>query len=239
MVESIKNSGLPIPATPKKKEEDTQEKDEIISKGKNNAYIHVRVDPHFKEDLLKKVEEQNTNLTAFVVNTLSEAVYKKEEEEIDKDEKFLDEILDAMENLERRIEIRLSTLQDTFNSLIGRLIDFENRERKRKKRRRGSKDDDEDEDIRSALEKENVLKIEPEKIIYARVKRYIENRGSNNFPEYEEILAHLETDSRIKEYLDVQGADFPGWKESLITDAIEEAIEELGISVIRKGGEKK
>lgn len=233
MVDSSEKAGLPIPPGGKAKTEE-----EIIPKGKTTSYIHVRVDPQFKEDLMKKVEEEKTNLTAFVVNTLSDVIYKTEEEEEDKEEKLLDEILNSMENLERRIEIRLATLQDTFNSLIGRLIDFENKDRQRRKQRKEGDKASEAGDVLS-LEKENVLKLEPEKIIYARVKRYIENRGAANFPEFEEILAHLETDSRIKEYLDQQSANFPGWKESLVTDAIEEAIEELGISVLKKGGEKK
>ncbi|RMG41344.1 MAG: hypothetical protein D6732_02585 [Methanobacteriota archaeon] len=234
MSDSTEKGNLPIPPTSNKSKSD----EELIPKGKSTSYIHVRVDPQFKEDLMKKVEEEKTNLTAFVVNTLSDAIYKTDEEEEDKEEKLLDEILNSMEKLERRIEIRLSTLQDTFNSLIGRLIDFENRDRQRRKRRKAGDGEKDNEDTIS-LENENILKLEPEKIIYARVKRYIENRGAANFPEFEEILAHLETDSRIKEYLDQQSANFPGWKESLVTDAIEEAIEELGISVIKKGGEKK
>lgn len=217
----------------------TDDYEEIISEGKTTAYIHVRVDPQFKKDLLKKVDEEETNVTAFVVNTLSDAIYKEEEQQVDKEQKLLDEILDAMENLERRIEIRLSTLQDTFNSLIGRLIDFENRERSRRKKS-STKEDEKEQETVALMEKESILKLEPEKLIYARVKRYIENKGAHSIPPFEEILAHLETDSRIKKYLETQDQNFPGWKDSLVTDAIEEAIEELGLSISKqKEGDEK
>lgn len=199
-----------------------------IPREESTAYIHVRVNASFKEDLLKRIEEEETNLTSFVINSLETAMYEEEEEEEDDEDYLLDEILTAMQNLERRIEIRLSTLQDTFNALIGKLIDFE-RVSASGGHVRGEKFTKHKSRL-SQLESDNILQIDPESVIYQRVKRYIESKGINNFPSFNEITAHLETDGQIKEYLDAKSSAFPGWKETLIKDAIDEAVDELGIA---------
>lgn len=200
------------------------------------SYIHVRVPTYFKEDLEKRVDDDKTTITAFVTNTLEREIYKSDEEEVDEKEELIDVILTAMENLERRIEIRLGALQDTFNSLIGRLIDFDKVARSGTTRRRSKSEDGEDDGGLLDIDSENILSMDPETTIYNRVKTYIESKGREKLPEFDEIVAHLETDKNIKKYLDDESKNFPGWKESLITDAIDEAIDELAIPSYRTGG---
>ncbi len=213
-------------------------KSDLIPEKKSVAFIHIRVDPEFKRDLLEKVEEEDTNLTAYVVNTLSADIYKKEIEEEDEEDLLREDILGALENLERRVEIRLSTLQDTFNSLIGKLIALDTRKSstRRGKSRKQQAFVEEDDELSDVLDKDEVLKIRPEEMVYSRVKRFVETKGVAEVPDFQEIILHLETDAQIKEFFQRQEETFPGWKESMVTDAIEEAIEELGISLKGRGG---
>ncbi len=211
----------------------------LIPREKKSSYIHIRVDPDFKDQVTKKAMEEEMNLTNFVVLALEEAIYEKDVEEEEKEEEeeeeedfLLEEILTAMENLERRMEIRLATLQDAFNSLIGKLLDFERSGASLARGRKKGKAKDSDDEESFDFELDNVLQTEPEKLIYQRVKRYIESKGSvGRLPPFSEIVAHLETDKKLKEYLIAQDKNFPGWKDTLIRDAIDEAIDELGIPV--------
>ena len=209
-----------------------------IPKEKSDTYIHIRVDHEFKRDILKKAKKQGMNLTNFVSASLEPVVYPQEiDKEEESSEELLDEILTAMENLERRIEIRLSTLQDTFNSLIGKLLDFEKAGRRpRKKHKKGKQGEEAINDTDLNLDTTRILLIEPEKQVYQRVKLYIESKGVARAPDFSEILNQLETDGNIKEFLDDQDSSFPGWKGTLIRDAIDEALEELGIAAYQSGG---
>lgn len=211
----------------------------VIPREKKSSYIHIRVDPDFKEAVVNAADEEDANMTEYVVAALQRAMNyipeeeaveleeeEEDEEEEDKEERLLDEIISAMENLERRMEIRLATLQDTFNSLIGRLLDFE---KAGQQVRKGKKESAEESAF--DLDLDNVLQVDPEKLIYQRVKRYIEAQGAARLPSFDEIMAHLETDAKIKEYLENQDKTFPGWRDTLVRDAIDEAIDELGIPI--------
>lgn len=224
-------------------EDEHRDPKRLIPREKKSSYIHIRVDPDFKDQVTRKAMDEEMNLTNFVILALEEAIYEKkveeEEEEGEEEEEedmLLEEILTAMENLERRMEIRLATLQDAFNSLIGKLLDFERTGATIRQRKSKGKSSEEDEEEFN-FELDNVLQTEPEKLIYQRVKRYIESKGSvGRLPPFSEILAHLETDKKVKEYLIAQDKSFPGWKDTLIRDAIDEAIDELGIPVYQSGG---
>jgi hypothetical protein len=231
------NSDVVMSASKSSKEKSKNEK---VREGDTSdvSYIHVRVPTYFKEDLEKKIDEEKTTITAYVINTLEREIYKsKEDDEVDEKEELIDTLLAAMENLERRIEIRLGTLQDTFNSLIGRLIDFDKNIKKEPYARKKGKDQDSDAtDTLLDFDRDSILNVNPEEDIYSRVKRYIESKGREKLPDFEEIVAHLETDKKIKKYLEDQARSFPGWKESIIRDAIDEAIEELAIPGYRTSG---
>ncbi len=63
----------------------------------------------------------------------------------EEEEQLLEILVSSLMNLEQRMEIRLGTLQDTFNSLIGRLIDSQqNLSRASSGRLRGKKSEDDD-----------------------------------------------------------------------------------------------
>ncbi len=200
-----------------------------IEEEKSHAYIHIRVDRNLKDDLQSHARKENTSLTTIITSLVENLLYKKddEEDEEDKDE-FLDLVVSSLMNLERRMEIRLATLQDTFNSLIGRLIDSQSTLRSvstaqlRKKKKGEVSDDSEDRE----LDLSDVLSVDKEEEIYARVKRYLQQQGK--VIDSNTVLQQIENDRVLKEYLEDQDKQSVGLKLALITDAIQEAAYELG-----------
>ncbi|MHA2252939.1 MAG: hypothetical protein ACXAD7_21430 [Candidatus Kariarchaeaceae archaeon] len=198
-----------------------------------HAFLHVRVDADLKKDLVEYARGENTSLTAVVTALVEKMLYKQDEdEEQEEEDELLDLIVTSLMNLERRMEIRLATLQDTFNSLIGRLIDSQHtmqamKPSQARKRRKGEVDEgDEDEEF----DLSDVLSVNKEEEIYKRVKRYLEQQGK--IVDMSAVIEQLEIDRTLKEYLDEQATQAPGLREALITDAIQEAAIELGYPMI-------
>lgn len=196
------------------------------------SYVHVRLETSIKDDLQKYANKENTSMTAVVTALIQDLLYKQDEDEdLDEDDQLLDMIVTSLMNLERRMEIRLATLQDTFNSLIGRLIDAQQQIQysspsQMRKKRKG--DTDEAESI--PLDLTDVLEVDKEEEIYKRVKRFLQQQG--RIVELQSVIQQLEMDRMIKEYLDDQDKQSPGIKEALVTDAIQEAAYELGYPMI-------
>jgi len=197
------------------------------------SYIHVRVDSDLKEDLAGYATKENTSLTAVVTSLIEDFLYKQDDEEDeDEEDELLDLIVTSLMNLERRMEIRLATLQDTFNSLIGRLIDSQSSMKSispsqlRKRRRGEAIDADED----GNLDLSDILHVDKEEEIYKRVKRYLQQQG--RVVPTSTVLQHIEVDRNLKEYLENQEKQNIGLKIALLTDAIQEAAYELGYPMI-------
>lgn len=201
---------------------------EKIEEGeKSHAYIHIRVDKNLKDDLQEHAKKENTSLTNIITALIEDLLYKRDvDEEEEEEDELLEIVVSSLMNLERRMEIRLATLQDTFNSLIGRLIDSQNamqamRPSQIRKRKKGDTDDDDD-----TIDLSDVLSVDKEEQIYSRVKRYLQQQGK--VVDSNTILMHIENDRSLKEYLDEQEQHSVGLKMALITDAIQEAAYELG-----------
>jgi hypothetical protein len=196
------------------------------------SYVHVRLETSIKDDLQKYANKENTSMTAVVTALVQDLLYKQDEdEELDEEDQLLDMIVTSLMNLERRMEIRLATLQDTFNSLIGRLIDAQQQIQytspsQMRKKRKGDTDDAEN----IPLDLTDVLEVDKEEEIYKRVKRFLQQQG--RIVELQSVIQQLEMDRMIKEYLDDQDKQSPGIKEALVTDAIQEAAYELGYPMI-------
>jgi hypothetical protein len=198
-----------------------------------HAFLHIRVDGDLKKDLVEYSKSENTSITAVVTALIENSLYKQDEEE-EKEEKdqVLDIVISSLMNLERRIEIRLATLQDTFNSLIGRLIDSQHTMQSIKpsqirKRKKGETEEDVD---TGGIDLADVLSVNKEEEIYKRVKRYLEQQGK--IVDLEAVIQQIEVDRSLKEYLDDQARQSPGLSKALITDAIQEAAYELGYPMI-------
>lgn len=198
----------------------------------SHAFLHIRVDADLKKDLIKYSRNENTSLTAVVTALIEDMLYKQDEEdEKEEEDELLDLIVTSLMNLERRMEIRLATLQDQFNSLIGRLIDSQHAMQAIKPsqlRKRKSGEIDEDTDETGSLS--DILSVNKEEEIYKRVKRILEQQGT--IVDLNTVIQQIEVDRSLKEYLDNQGKQSPGLKEALITDAIQEAAFELGYPMI-------
>ncbi len=203
----------------------------LTEEDRDHAFLHVRVDADLKKDLVEYARNENTSLTSVVTALLEDMLYKQdEEEEQEEEDELLDLIVTSLMNLERRMEIRLATLQDQFNSLIGRLIDSQHamqavKPSQLRKRRKGDEDIDDE-----VIELSKVLSVNKEEEIYKRVKRYLEQQGK--IVDLNTIIQQIEVDRSLKEYLDEQARQSPGLKVALITDAIQEAAFELGYPMI-------
>ncbi|MFV2014449.1 MAG: hypothetical protein ACC656_03395, partial [Candidatus Heimdallarchaeota archaeon] len=122
----------------------------------------------------------------------------------------------------------LATLQDTFNSLIGRLIDSQNILRSAsstqfRKKKKGEVTDSDDDGL---VDLSDVLSVDKEEEIYARVKRFLQQQGK--VIDANTVLQQIENDRILKEYLAEQDRQSVGLKLALITDAIQEAAYDLG-----------
>ena len=104
-------------------EENKSASKKLIDDEDNYTYIHVRIDQDTKTDLQEYAHTNSTSMTSVVTSLLEDMLYKRDDDDEDDEDELLDLIVTSLMNLERRMEIRLATLQDTFNSLIGRLID--------------------------------------------------------------------------------------------------------------------
>ena len=196
---------------------------------KSHAYIHIRVDRNLKDDLQVYTRKENTSITTLLISLIEDLLYKKDDEEgEDEQDVLLDLVVSSLMNLERRMEIRLATLQDTFNSLIGRLIDSQNVMRSSatsqlKKKKKGEVVDEDEEGL---VDLTDVLSVDKEEEIYARVKRYLQQQGK--VIDATTVLQQIENDRVLKEYLAEQDKQSVGLKLALIADAIQEAAYELG-----------
>lgn len=201
-----------------------------IEEEKTHAYIHIRVDRNLKDDLQAHTRKENTSITTIITSMIENLLYKKDEDDEEEDEdELLDLVVSSLMNLERRMEIRLATLQDTFNSLIGRLIDSQNVSRSTsstqlRKKKKGEMASDADDD--GLVDLSDVLSVDKEEEIYARVKRYLQQQGK--VIDANTVLQQIENDRVLKEYLEEQDRQSVGLKLALITDAIQEAAYELG-----------
>jgi hypothetical protein len=200
-----------------------------IEDEKSHAYIHIRVDRNLKDDLQAHARKENTSITTLITSLVEDLLYKRDDDEDEEeDDELLDLVISSLMNLERRMEIRLATLHDTFNSLIGRLIDSQNTLRSassaqlRKKKKGEILDTDDDE----LVDLSDVLSVDKEEEIYARVKRYLQQQGK--VIDANTVLQQIENDRVLKEYLAEQDRQSVGLKLALITDAIQEAAYELG-----------
>ncbi len=206
----------------------------ILAKKKSEStFIHIRVDKELKDDLFDYARSERTSVTALVVSLIEDMLYsKKEEEEEESEDEIYEVILNSLGNLERRMEIRLATLQDTFNSLIGRLIDSQQAmlKNQRFRVRKEKRSDDDEFEEEEEIDFSDVLAIDKEEEIYKRVKRFLGQEGK--IVDLKTIIAHIEIDRSLKRYLEEKSAKMPGWKEALITDAINEAAYELGFDVL-------
>ena len=198
-----------------------------------HAFLHIRVDGDLKKDLIDYSKSENTSITAVVTAIIEDLLYKQDEEdEQEEADELLDLLVNSLMNLERRMEIRLATLQDTFNSLIGRLIDSQHtvqsiKPSQLRKRKKGEADD---EVGTGGIDLADVLSVNKEEEIYKRVKRYLEQQGK--IVDIEAVIQQIEVDRSLKEYLDDQARQSPGLREALITDAIQEAAYELRYPMI-------
>ncbi|MDH5401736.1 MAG: hypothetical protein OEZ01_02245 [Candidatus Heimdallarchaeota archaeon] len=206
----------------------------LIEEEDSHAFIHVRVDTDLKNDLIEHAKKENTSLTSLVTTLIEDFLYKKDEsEEEDEEDQLMDLIVNSLVNLERRMEIRLATLQDTFNSLIGRLIDTQQsmgstKPSQLRKRRKGGASDGDEED--GKIDLSDILEVDKEEEVYRRVKRLLQQQGK--VVDLNTVIQQIEVDRTLKDYLDNQAKQAPGWKEALITDAIQEAAYELGFPMI-------
>lgn len=210
---------------------DRSTRESLTKEKKDTAFIHVRVDQDLKDDLAKYAREEHTSITSVVTALCEDLLYKQvEEDKLDEEEELLDLIVSSLMNLERRMEIRLATLQDTFNSLIGRLIDSQQlvsptKASRLMKRQKGETDDDEETDYFS-----DILDVDREDEIYKRVERFLSQQAK--IVDLKTVIAQIEVDRKLKQYLEEQDRNVPGWKEALITDAIHEAAQNLGFPML-------
>lgn len=195
-------------------------------KEKDLSFIHVRVTSDLKRDLVEHTKKENSSITAVVTSLLENFLYKKDEDEEDEEQdQILETIVNSLMNLERRMEIRLATLQDTFNSLIGRLIDSQQNitsfRSSQLHKRKGEANNEE-----AQLDLTDILDVDKEEEIYRRVKRFLQQQGK--VIDANTVLQQLEVDRSIKNFLEEQEKSSPGWKIALVTDAIQEAAYDLG-----------
>lgn len=205
--------------------------DKMMDDSDDYTYIHIRVDTETKKDLQEYASKLSTSMTSVVTALIQDLLYKKDdEEELSEEDELLDLIVTSLMNLERRMEIRLATLQDTFNSLIGRLIDTQQSVSYAKPseiRKRGKATTEEGS---PSVDLSDVLEVDKEAEIYKRIKRFLQQQGST--VDLQTAVQQIEVDRSLKDWLDEQDRKMPGWKQALIADAIQEAAVELGFPMI-------
>ena len=203
-------------------EESTRNK--IEEKDTDFTFIHVRIRKDLKKDLYQYARDNSTSLTAVVNSLIEDHLYKKDEEidEEDEEDEMLNLVVSSLLNLEQRMDFRLNMLQDMFNSLARTLIESQKLVATRSKKIRKLRGEDEDKEDDAT----DVLNIDYEKTIYERIKKFIADQG--RVVELSSAIKHIELDPTLRHYLNNQLDNIPGWKESLITDAIEEAAMEIG-----------
>ncbi|MHA2504710.1 MAG: hypothetical protein ACXAE3_17815, partial [Candidatus Kariarchaeaceae archaeon] len=191
----------------------------LIDDEDNYTYIHVRIDQDTKTDLQAYAHKNSTSMTSVVTSLIEDLLYKRDDEEEDDEDELLDLIVTSLMNLERRMEIRLATLQDTFNSLIGRLIDSQQQigTSKPSQLRKRSKGDD-DETV-EGVDFADVLEVDKEEEVYKRIRRFLQQQGTT--VDLKTAVQQIEIDRSLKEWLEDQDKKAPGWKEALIADAIQ------------------
>ncbi|MCY3413299.1 MAG: hypothetical protein INQ03_16795 [Candidatus Heimdallarchaeota archaeon] len=201
----------------------------IEEKDTDYSFIHVRIRKDLKNELYKYAEENKSSLTAVVNKIVEDYVFKKEEvieeEEESEEDELLNLVVSSLLNLEQRMDFRLNMLQDMFNSLARTLIDSQKLQTTRSKKIAQLKGEEEKDDDTS-----DILDIDFEKTIYERVKKYIADQG--RVMDLDLVTKHIELDPTLKNYLNNQLDNMPGWKEALITDAIEEAAFEIGFTLV-------
>ncbi len=200
----------------------------IEAKDTEFSFIHVRIRKDLKDELYKRAEENKASLTSVVNQIVEEYLFKKEEEEAeeeDEEDEMLNLVVSSLLNLEQRMDFRLNMLQDMFNSLARTLIDSQKLGVARSKKISKLKGEDTEEE-----ETADILDLDLESTIYDRVKKFIADQG--RVMELSIVIKHIELDSTLKHYLNNQLDNMPGWKEMLITDAIEEAAYEIGFSMV-------
>ena len=206
-------------------EESTRSK--IEERDVDFTFVHVRIRKDLKKDLDNYAKRNSTSLTAVVNSLIEDLLYTKEEDEeekVDQDDELLNLVVSSLMNLEQRMDFRLSMLSDQFNSLARTLMESQKlvtRRSEKIKQLRGEATKEE--------ETADVLEIDYEKTIYDRVKRFIADQGK--VIDLTTTLKHIELDPTLKNYLNNQVDNIPGWKEALITDAIEEAAYEIGYTM--------
>jgi len=201
--------------------------------GDDYTYVHVRLDTATKNDLQDYANKINGSMTSVVTSLIEDLLYKRDDDD-DKDEEdqLLDLIVTSLMNLERRMEIRLATLQDTFNSLIGRLIDTQQNmsmASPSQLRKRGSSKGESGDEV-PVVDFADVLEVDKEEEVYKRIKRFLQQQGTT--VDLKTAIQQIEIDRSLKDWLDDQDKRAPGWKEALIADAIQEAAIELGYPMI-------
>lgn len=205
----------------------------MIDEEDSYTYVHVRVDTQTKQDLQDYANKLNTSMTSVVTSLIEDLLYKRDDDDDqDEEDELLDLIVTSLMNLERRMEIRLATLQDTFNSLIGRLIDTQQNMSMSKPsqlRKRGGGKSEEGEEPKS-VDFADVLEVDKEEEVYKRIKRFLQQQGTT--VDLKTAIQQIEVDRSLKEWLDKQDQKAPGWKEAIIADAIQEAALELGYPML-------
>lgn len=199
----------------------------IEAKDTEFSFIHVRIRKDLKDELYKNAEENKTSLTAVVNQIIEDYIFKQEEveDEVDEEDEMLNLVVSSLMNLEQRMDFRLNMLQDMFNSLARTLIDSQKLGVTRSKKIAKLKGDEVEEDDTS-----DILDLDYESTIYERVKKFLADQG--RVMELGVVIKHVELDSTLKNYLNNQLDNMPGWKEALITDAIEEAAFEIGFNMV-------
>lgn len=210
--------------------EDNKASKKLIDDEDNYTYIHVRIDQDTKTDLQDYAHTNSTSMTSVVTSLIEDMLYKKDDDDEDDEDELLDLIVTSLMNLERRMEIRLATLQDTFNSLIGRLIDSQQSMSSSKPsqlRKRGKGEDDGEQE---GIDFADVLEVDKEEEVYKRIRRFLQQQGTT--VDLKTAIQQIEIDRTLKDWLEVQDKKAPGWKEALIADAIQEAAIELGYPML-------
>lgn len=206
--------------------QDQSIRNKIEEKDTDYTFVHIRVRKDLKKDLYKYARDNSTSLTAVVNSLVEDKLYKKdeEEEEQDDEDEMLNLVVSSLLNLEQRMDFRLNMLQDMFNSLARTLIESQKLATTRTKKVKKLRGDEDVEDDSS-----NILDIDFEKTIYERVRKFIADQ--QKVMDLSSVIKHIELDPTLRNYLNTAVDNISGWKEALITDAIDEAALEIGYTM--------
>ncbi len=201
-------------------------------------FIHLRVDKKFKRDVEDYAKEHNTSVTAVVTRAIEQFIYEKESEK-KKQELVFEEITESLENLERRIELRMSLLQDNIQALMNTIISSDALVTRRPRRAKRKVRKIEPEELEEEYEEEyyeeefipsaEEIMVTNERTIYEKVYDFMQNQG--RIVTVDEVKAHLErTCKKCIEFLLKEEAKQQGMMQFYLVDAIQEAAMELGIT---------